>query len=219
MDLLIALFLILVVGTKVGVEKASASNSKWQRQQEQEKVDRWNSYYVDKELEETLQSYINEPSNYEDIRREINPILSTMPSCRYLLSYDFPINDEQVYHRRDCRIARNEYEMYQPMVLNLLLANRGKVSSWAAMFGYPSYLMHGTVQLKEQSFEITKTISKLLAYKGIKLELTYGRKQGEFDGHYYWKGSFGSNAHVGSQMMPFDREILLKNVIPPSHNL
>lgn len=212
MDLLIALFLILVVSVKVGAEKVETSNSKWQLRQEQEKFDRWNSYYVDKELEDVLIKYINEPANYKNIRREIDPLLSTMPSCDYLLSYEFPINDNQVYLRRDCRVARNECEMYQSIVLNLLLANRGKVSSLSAMFGYPSYLVHGTL-LKQQSFEVAETILKLLAYKGIKLELIYKKDPEDFDGCYYWKGSFGGNTRTGSQVMPFDRNILFQNIV------
>lgn len=192
MELLIALFLIIVVGTRAGADKAKSANAKRKWEQSQKEYKAWEEAHCDRELEKTLELYINDPSNKPLIEEELAPIISALSSDGSLFTDKFMKG-----HNRE---------------LDLLLANRGKVSHWAAVFGYDiGYGACGGT--KEQCFEFADVLKKLLAYRGVELDLIRKSKPGGT--YYYWVGSSGSSVDYDSKITPFTREaIFAKTTVP-----
>lgn len=212
MSLILALVLIVIVLCKVGRDKAKSTAFDREKNNRDRVVSEWEGLYVDKDLETRLERYIADERNYVAVREEISKVLSTMEHWRYILDGGFVLSESQVVGVVKHKQAREILRKNQTIALDIMLANRGKVSMLAASFGYKAYVRNGTRDLKESAYEYTETILKLMRLQGAKVRLYYHQYLGEEA--YYWEGTHPQHQNVpskGERMFEFDRRVLLGN--------
>lgn len=215
MSLIIALILIIIVCTLTAKDKSKSEAYERRRNIEKEAVGKWESLYVDKDLEVRLERCIADERNYTAVREEISKVLSTMEHWRYLLDGDFVLNESQIVGAVNHKQAREILRKNQTVALDIMLANRGKVSMLAATFGYKAYVRNGTRDLRESAYEYAETILNILRSKGAHVELLYIYNMGSED--YKWKGSFGDRFKNDdyTTIKPFDRSLFKTTSLPP----
>lgn len=210
MSLILALALIAIVLCKVGNDKSKAAAFDREKSKRDSIISDWEDLYVDKDLEARLERCIADERNYTAVREEISKVLSTMEHWRYLLDGDFVLNESQIVgavnHKQACEILRKN----QTIALDIMLANRGKVSMMAATFGYKAYVRNGTRDLRESAYEYAETILKLMRLQGAKVKLYYHQHLAKEA--YYWEGTHPqhqNNPSNGERMLEFDRKKVL----------
>lgn len=207
MSLILALVLIAIVLCKVGSDKSKTAAFDREKSKRDRIISKWESLYIDKDLEIKLERYIADERNYTAVREETSKVLSTMEHWRYLLDGNFVLNESQIVgavnHKQACEILRKN----QTIALDIMLANRGKVSMLAATFGYKAYVRNGTRDLRESAYEYAETILKLMRLQGAKVKLYYHQHLGEEA--YYWEGTHPQHQNApanGEHMLEFDRK-------------
>ena len=215
MSLIIALILIIIVCTLTAKDKSKSEAYERRRNIEKEAVGKWESLYVDKELEKRLICCISEKDNYVAIYDEVSKVLANMEYWKYMLDLGFPLNEDQITGVSDYKQARKRMQENQSVALDIMLANRGKVSSWASSYGYVAYVRKGTTLLKESYYEYAETILNILRSKGAHVELLYIYNMGSEN--YKWKGSFGDRFKNDdyTTIKPFDRSPFKTTSLPP----
>lgn len=210
MSLILALALIAIVLCKVGNDKSKAAAFDREKSKRDSIISDWEDLYVDKDLEARLERCIADERNYTAVREEISKVLSTMEHWRYLLDGDFVLNESQIVgavnRKQACEILRKN----QTIALDIMLANRGKVSMMAATFGYKAYVRNGTRDLRESAYEYAETILKLMRLQGAKVKLYYHQHLAKEA--YYWEGTHPqhqNNPSNGERMLEFDRKKVL----------
>lgn len=213
MSLIIALLLIFIIGMrvlddKVGVWQYEQRSSNWRAQH-----DKWVSEYVDEELESRIMAYISNRANANAIEAEVSPVLE-------LLKHQRKYSQLTLYDDYDKKHYRCSYDTYmsrlrkdREFVLNILLANRGKVTSWAAVFGYKAYIHFENERLKTEQYEFVEWIRDTINTKGKSVELVYsgaGDSRSPADS-YYWVGTCRS--------MPLPEEVNPQRFKPFSRDL
>lgn len=214
MSLIIALVLIIIVCTLMAKDKAGTKAYENRRDVEKAAVEKWESLYVDKELEKRLIHCISEKDNYAAVYDEVSKVLANMEYWKYLLDLGFPLNEDQIIGASDYKQARKRMQESQSIALDIMLANRGKVSSWASSYGYAAYVKKGTTLLKESYYEYAKTILSILRSKGARVELLYIYNMGSEN--YRWKDSFGDRFKNDdyTTIKPFDRSLFQATSLP-----
>lgn len=215
MSLILALVLIAIVLCKAGGEKSKAAEFDKKKNERDKDVSILENQYVDKDFEAVLEHYIADEDNYAAVHKEVSRVFETMPHWNHLANSVFPLNISQICDRRDHRVATEEVRKNQAIALDIMLANRGKISSNAFAFGYKAYILHGTKELKEQSYEYVKTILAILRNRGACVNLFYYRYLS--DDAYIWEGSLADHRHgsLGEVVMEFDDSLLSPVQIPP----
>lgn len=212
MSLILALVLIVIVLCKVGKDKAKSTAFDREKDKQDKVVSEWESLYVDKDLEIRLERYIADERNYVAVREEISKVLSTMEHWCYMLDGDFALNESQIVGAVNHKQAREILRKNQAVALDIMLANRGKISMLASAFGYKAYVLHGSRNLRESAYEYAEAILKLMRLQGAKVKLYYHQYLGEEA--YYWEETHPqhqNNPSRGERMLEFDRRILLEN--------
>ena len=216
MSLIFALVLIAIVLWKVGKDKSKAAAFDCERNIRNNIISDWKSLYVDKDLEARLERCIADERNYAAIREEISKVLSNTKHWRYLIDGDFPLNESQILGLSNQKQAYKTLRSNQRIALDIMLANRGKVSTMASVFGYNAYVRSGSCDLKESAYEYAETILRLMRYRSTDVELYCYCYLAEES--YYWKGTHPEHRNDptnGEILLPFDREeIFAHNAIP-----
>lgn len=209
MSLILALVLIAIVLCKVGNDKIKAAAFDREKSKRDNIISDWEDLYVDKDLEARLERCIADERNYAAVREEISKVLSTMEHWRYLLDGDFALNESQIVgvvnHKQAWEILRRN----QTIALDIMLANRGKVSMLASTFGYKAYVRNGTRDLRESAYEYAETILKLMRLHGAKVKLYYHQHLAKEA--YYWEGTHPQHQNDpvnGERMLEFDRKAI-----------
>lgn len=216
MSLILALVLIAIVLCKVGNDKSKAAAFDREKSKRDSVISDWEGLYVDKDLEARLERCIADERNYTAVREEISKVLLTMEHWRYLLDGDFVLNESQIVGAINHKQAREILRRNQAIALDIMLANRGKVSMMAFTFGYKAYVRNGTRDLQESSYEYAETILKLMRLQGAKVKLYYHQHLAKEA--YYWEGTHPqhqNNPANGEHMLDFDRRIILGNCYIP----
>lgn len=216
MSLIIALVLIAIILCKVGSEKSKIAEYDREKSRQDKIVSDWERLYVDRDLEQKLRLCIADERNYDAIREEVSKVLSTMEHWHYLLDGDFVLNESQLCGTASYKWAREAMDRNQTIALDIMLANRGKVSRMAVTFGYKAYLIHGSLDLRESAYEYAETILNLLRHRGATVGLYYYR--GLADEAFYWEGTHPYHRHNpsgGEYLLEFDKKMLFApNPIP-----
>lgn len=216
MSLIFALVLIAIVLWKVGKDKSKSAAFDRERNIRNNIISDWESIYVDKDLEAKLERCIADERNYAAVREEISKVLSNTKHWRYLIDGDFPLNESQIFGLSNQRRAYKTLRSNQRIALDIMLANRGKVSTMASVFGYNAYVRSGSYDLKESAYEYAETILRLMRYRSTDVELYCHCYLAEES--YYWKGTHPEHRNDptnGEILLPFDREeIFAHNAIP-----
>lgn len=214
MSLIIALMLIFIVCTLTTKDKIKSKEYEYRRDVERTAIEKWENLYVDKELENRLIRCISEKDNYVAIYDEVSKVLANMEHWKYLLDLGFPLNEDQIIGASDYKQARKRMQESQSVALDIMLANRGKVSSWSSSYGYVAYVRKGTTLLKESYYEYAETILNILRSKGARVELLYIYNMGSEN--YRWKDSFGDRFKNDdyTTIKPFDRSLFQATSLP-----
>ena len=216
MSLIIALILIIIVCILTAKDKSKSEAYERRRTIEKEAVGKWESLYVDKDLEARLERCIADERNYAAVREEISKVLSNTKHWSYLIDGDFPLNESQILGLSNQKQAYKTLRSNQRIALDIMLANRGKVSTMASVFGYNAYVRSGSCDLKESAYEYAETILRLMRYRSTDVELYCHCYLAEES--YYWKGTHPEHRNDptnGEILLPFDREeIFAHNAIP-----
>lgn len=210
MSLIIALFLIVIILCTISGEKSKAAAFDRSAREQDRIVADWEDLYVDRDLEARLQLCIADEYNYAAVREEVSKVLSTMKHWRYLLDGDFALNESQIYGAANYKRAYERMRDNKEIALDIMLANRGKVSVMAAAFGYKAY-MSGPRELKESAYEYAETILKLMRQHGAEVNLYYHGYLGSET--YYWEETHPLHKNDPAKYevkFSFDREIIFK---------
>ena len=175
MSLVLLVILLLILLVRVGSDKASSMEYKRVYAEEKAERDEWLSHVVDRALENDLRRALDDPSCADRVNLEIGEALSEMGDAVPWVS-----KDEK---------------------LDILLANRGKISSLVEMCGEWTACHYRTkpgkygVEVYDKDGEIRKAelmkwLRDTLRENGLSLELW------RCEGRYYWEGSYGFNNHV-----------------------
>lgn len=216
MSLIIALVLIAIVLCKVSSDKSKDAEFDREKSKQDEMVLEWKNLYVDQELESKLESCIADENNYMAICGEIREIVSNTDHWRDLLDGNFLLNESQILSSPNYKKAQEKLRKNQRIALDIMLANRGKISMMAFSFGYKAYIKSGSRYLKESAYEYADMILKLLRSRGANVELYCYCHLGEEA--YYWKGTHPqhkNNVSTGEIIMPFDKETILRSYSIP----
>lgn len=216
MSLILALVLIAIVLCKVIGDKSKASAFDREKNEKDKVIAEREKIYVDKDLEDSLEQSIADEREYSEIRDEVSKVLSGMEHWSYLLDGDFPLNERQISSWSNKKQALETLRTNQKIALDILLANRGKVSMMAFAFGYDAYVNNGTQDLKESAYEYAETILKLMRVRGCRVKLYYYRYLSKEA--YYWEGTHPqhrNNPSAGEVMLDFDRKILFQRTSIP----
>ena len=217
MSLILALFLIIILLCRIGADKSKSAEYDRRKSERDKIVSDWKSNYVDLDLETRLKRCIADEHNYDAVIEEISGVLSSMEHWKYLLDCGFPLNGSQVFGKPNYKQAIKAMQTNQGIALDIMLANRGKVSSMASAFGYDAYVHYGDKRLMESRYEYAKTILNLMHANSKPVKLYYYLEYGS--DAYYWDGTHPNHRtdrSKGKVLLPFDENILFKeNPIPP----
>lgn len=194
MALIIAIVLIVIVGIKVADDKARTRQYKNESAKRFKQHDEWVSLHVDSELESRLNSFISNKDNYNAVWEEVSATFKKLEHWKNFTKFSL-LKDKKI-------------------VLDIMLANRGKVSFDAAVFGYRAYLSSESDMLKKSQFELVEWIRDTLNQKGADVDLIYS---GVGDSLvpadcYYWIGTMSSLPLVGEttvqRFKKFSKELI-----------
>ena len=216
MSLILALVLIAIVLYKVGKDKTRAAAFDREKSKRDAIASDWADLYVDKDLETVLERCIADERNYAAVHDEISRVLLTMEHWRYLLNGEFALNESQISGMTNYKQAHKILRKNQTIALDIMLANRGKVSMMASVFGYNAYVKSGNRDQKDGAYEYADTILKLMQLKDPNLKLYYYSYLAKEA--YYWEGAnpqHQNNPSKGEVLLAFDKDLLFKkNPIP-----
>lgn len=214
MSLILALVLIAIVLCKASGEKSKAAEFDKKKNERDNNISIWESRYVDKDFEARLERYIEDEANYEAVHEEVSKVLKTMTYWSHLTDTNFPLNIGQIVGRTDHKIAREDVRRNQAIALDILLANRGKISSRASAFGYKAYVLYGTKELRAGAFEYAKKLLTILRSHGAQVNLFYYSYLS--DEAYIWEGSLADHRHgsAGEVVREFDERLLSPAQMP-----
>lgn len=202
MSLIIALAMIIIIVCKVVSEKAEFAEIDRKNAERDIMFASWENIYVDNKLEETLRKCISEEENRQLVCEEV---FHSIRDTKFFQDY---INEDHFL-----KIGLDED---QRVALDIMLANRGKISSRAARFGYYIYTASGRAYVKKAA-EYADTILSLINKKRPELKLYYYEHAGSCS--YIWGGSrdyVNYNGRDGVTLRVFDKAEFLKTTeIPP----
>lgn len=215
MSLIIALILIIVVCTLVFKDKTKSTMYERRREVEKTAVEKWESIYIDKELEKKLIAYIPEEENYTAVYEEVSKVLANMEHWKCLLDLGFPLNEAQIGDEANHLQALEQIDENRRVALDIMLANRGKVSWYSSAYGYDASVIRGTRSLKEAQYEYAETILNIMRSCGAQVELFYINSSGSE--HYGWVGSSLERLKDDgfSSVKEFSRLLFQTSSVPP----
>lgn len=164
------------------------------------KVEKWKSgietfrkTYTDESLEAAIRSCFDDVSKLDKLRIEIDTSIQEMPAWknRKLILHICDFTYKNKYTKKEFLMQSERMNEDKKVALDILLANRGKVSIRAARDGYRSYVYKennsDTRNLAIMQYELVEWISDTLQKQGISLEPVFVNNIGIT--FYGWLGS------------------------------
>ncbi|MBE5780695.1 MAG: hypothetical protein E7328_02590 [Clostridiales bacterium] len=217
MSLVIAVVMIVIILCKIGVESVGTSETDRRVRERENRISVFESRYISRDLENRIMDCIEDDRNYDEVLIEVFSALRKTEHLRCLTNGGFILTEDQALASgKKYKIAQEEKKRNQRIALDIMLANRGKISSSANSIGYMAYSSSSRA-LKEGAFEYVEMLQRLLRNAGANLELFYHAPK------YIWGGSREYETaclHVGcghgKPPVAFDRDIIFRQEpIPP----
>lgn len=191
LDFLFVIFGGSYLGGKYLKDKRATERAKMAALDRRVSVEAWAVRHTDSKMEARLREIMDDPAYFQEIIKELRSAFAQMPSWSYR-EYGAVIRADQlpakmakasVTTRRDFILRERD------LALDIMLANRGKVSTSAASFGYdvPNRALFSTSSFDRKD-ELARWIESTLRSQGVDVELTY-RQNGAGDRTYVWVGS------------------------------
>lgn len=198
-DFLIAVFGGAYLGEKCLKSKEASERAYWDAWNKRVSEETWAIKHTDSAVESSLLKIMDDPTYLQEISREVLSAFAKMPSWSYRDS--IVIRADQLsanMAKANVQTRRSFIIRERNIALDIMLANRGKVSTAAANFGYdvPNRALYAGSGLDRRD-ELARWIEDTLRGQGIDVKLTY--KQNEAgDRKYVWVGS-----HAHSSTLEF----------------
>lgn len=132
--------------------------------------------YTDESLEAVIRSCFDDVSKHDELRIEIDSAIQEMPAWknRKLILHICDFTYQNKYTKKEFLIQNEQMKEDKKVALDILLANRGKVSIRAAREGYRSYVYKesstDTRELAMMQFEFVGWIRDALCKHETKLQ-------------------------------------------------
>ncbi len=220
MSLLIAFVLILIIACATSGERAATVRGNIERGKRDRSNEEWLRLYTDPELEKTIKQAMSKEKNREQVYGEVKKAFSTTQYWKYEDVDSYILDYDKIPYARKTKKYKQMFEAIgrnRDTVLDIMLANRGKVSQWAADWGYTAYTREDPDQraLNEKYYEYCEMLKNLLSQAGVELDLYFARGMGRSG--YFWKGISSQGSNLDTKLQ-FDKDTLFKyreNDIPP----
>lgn len=188
MSIIIVLILVLAIGC-LGL-RDKRGKRKYQRETEEIKSisDDFNRRFVDKRLEESISIAFESEESATAIKDEVHRALKQINSWN---GYSLTVTRSDCARLKGWKEKQAERKLNgdRELALNIMLANRGKVSNHSATHGYETYfILEGHSKAKLQQFELVEWIADTLEKQGIHITPIYKFAYGT--SVYGWLGSF-----------------------------
>lgn len=206
MSLIIALALIIIVCVKVSNDKSKEAAYDRRKKIEDSAIENWENRFVDRELEAKLRSCIENDQNYGDILSELSSSVLETEYLKAVIEDGFPLHLDQ--GGSSDQITKN-----RRIASDIMMANRGKITSAGSSFGYRAELKYGSNYAKRSCYEYAELLLRILKSRGVHMCLLYNLRRDT----YVWEGSFGGNEYSQNDLRPFDISLIKKEAeeIPP----
>lgn len=206
MSLIIALVLIVIICVKVSNDKSREAAYDRRKKIEDFAIEGWESRFVDRELETKLRSCIENNENYGDILSELTSSVSNTEYLKAIIHDGFPLHLDQGGSLE--LVTKN-----RRIASDIMMANRGKITSVGSSFGYRAELKCGNNYARRSCYEYAELLKRILESRGIQMRMLYNSNRDT----YVWEGSFGSMEYNKNDLHPFEVSLIKKDAeeIPP----
>lgn len=179
MELIIAVFLGLIILGKVGMDKNAIKKVDSAIQKSERAKDDWSLAHTNKQMEDEFYKMVKQESCYDGICDEIAQVFESLPHWRGRRVSLFRHQLLERNHRK----AEDQLINNRNLVVDILLAKKGFVSTSAATFGYYAYV--GSELLEPMAYEMVLWIQRAVCDKKGNIEFTLDEKNNK----YVWVGS------------------------------
>lgn len=213
MSLVIAVVLIVALFCIARSDKAKERDFDARQKAWMTPCDDFERAYTSPVLEREIKIALSDKTKRAAICREVNAALQEMPGwskyrCDEEKNLKYFVSGELLYESQTSSFYGND------LAVDILLANRGKVTEYAAQYGYKSYMSSddcsGAIQnLKESAYEKIEWIQKALRKHGV--ELTPVHAGVGCRSRYAWLGSYAApkrDFNGECSYKPFNRSLL-----------
>jgi hypothetical protein len=208
MALMLALIFGAILLCRVLGDKAGTAAYDRQRDARQKQEAEWEAKYTDRSLEYRLTTFIDDPRNYEAVRDEVIDALKEMGakqdaawSWSYEINGGFTLTASQETmnyirtHHITKKLTKKDHEkigsnvsFYNKLALDIMLANRGKISNNTAHWGFEAHN-------KMAGYARFEWIRDTLHKQGVNVTPIYLKARGCFKDEFGWEGSHYSHSH------------------------
>ena len=217
MELVIAVVLMIILFFRLLPDKVGQSEYKHRKTEWERTTQAFAERYTNKQLEDAIWLAFSDDTQLPTIRNEANMAFQQMESWKgkelVLCTSDFTYPKGK-YTQKAYR--ENTEQMYRDrrLVRDILLANRGKVSSDSNRSGYNSYLNTEYQALKERQYELVEWIQSTLKKQGVSITPVCVNKTGSR--YYAWLGSSAAPDPpfaAETERLPFERHLIERKKI------
>ena len=217
MELVIAVVLMIILFFRLLPDKVGQSEYKHRKNEWERTTKDFAEHYTNKQLEDAIRQAFSDDTQLPAIRNEVNMAFQQMESWRgervVLCTSDFTYPKGKFTQKA---YRENTEQMYRDrhLAMDILLANRGKVSSDSNRSGYNSYLNTEYQALKEQQYELVEWIQNTLKKQGVSITPVCVDKTGSR--YYAWLGSFAAPDPpfaTETARLPFERHLIERKKI------
>lgn len=214
MAIIIAVFLIAVLLYMVLKDKAGEHRYNNAKKEYDASTDGFDALYTDPQLEDSILACFDNSAGLPELHREIACAFCQMSRWKgtHLLLHTSEFSYKAKFTKREFDSQYKQMCGDRKIALDILLANRGKVSHEAAWLGYKSYVVQQYTDsmqlLKERQFELVEWICSTLDKQGVHLTPVYvcdaARRV------YGWRGSkLAPEKQWGTATVkPFDHSLI-----------
>lgn len=217
MELVIAVVLMIILFFRLLPDKVGQSEYKHRKNEWERTTKDFAEHYTNKQLEDAIRQAFSDDTQLPAIRNEVNMAFQQMESWRgervVLCTSDFTYLKGKFTQKA---YRENTEQMYRDrhLAMDILLANRGKVSSDSNRSGYNSYFNTEYQALKERQYELVEWIQNTLKKQGVSITPVCVDKTGSR--YYAWLGSFAAPDPpfaAETARLPFERHLIERKKI------
>ena len=212
MELVIAVVLIVILLCRILSEKSNLSDYNRKEANWENSTKAFSEHYTNEQLEASIRQMFSDDSQLQAVRSEVDMALRQMGSWAgtklILCTSDF-VYPNGKFTQKAYRENTEQMQRDRRLATEILLVNRGKVSSDATTWGYAAYLNTDYKPLKEKQYELVDWIQKTLAKQGVELTPVCIKKSGI--AYYAWLGSSAAPDPpfvAGQERLAFGRHLI-----------
>lgn len=213
MEVLIVMILGLLLLVICGVNRGEAVTCRTAGAERRQASALWQERFTDAALEQQLRAFIADESNHDRVRGEVERATKTLSHSRYIRQ-GLQRDDERLPSAPKAHAEGSEWMTQdRAIALDVMLADRGKVSCRSATTGYSAVLSPEYGQLNVAEYEFAEWLMQTLHRQNVMLSLKY--QGGAAAGKYVWEGSPADAPDPDETEKAFSREL----IAPPKYDI